>query len=110
MKPLKLPWKKLKEIWPELESLKINKAIEQQIRVNSFYERYTSRQILEIDELEKDKLLKIDNRIDYRKCSGLSNEVKEILAKHKPNNIQEARQLPGMTPAAASILLRFVKK
>ena len=40
---------------------------------------------------------------------GLSNEVKEILSGNKPDNIKEARLLPGMTPAAASILLRFVK-
>ena len=39
-----------------------------------------------------------------------NNEIKEILAKNKPNNIEEAKQLPGMTPAAASILLRYVKK
>jgi tRNA U34 5-carboxymethylaminomethyl modifying enzyme MnmG/GidA len=40
----------------------------------------------------------------------LSNEIKEILRKNKPKSIGEARQLTGMTPAAASILLRFVKK
>ena len=33
-----------------------------------------------------------------------------MLEKHKPKNIGEARLLPGMTPAAANILLRFVKK
>ena len=54
--------------------------------------------------------MKLSEGIDYKKCSGLSNEIKEILTKNKPKSIGEARQLTGMTPAAASILLRFVKK
>ena len=42
--------------------------------------------------------------------SGLSNEVKEVLERHKPQSFGEAKNLPGMTPAAASILLSYVKK
>ena len=102
-------WSKLKKIWPELKTLGINREIENQIKINSFYKRYSERQLNEINDLEKDRLLKIKSSVDYNKCSGLSNEVKEILTTNKPHNIQEARQLPGMTPAAASILLRFVK-
>jgi len=103
-------WENLKQIWPEIGLLKLNKKIEKQIKINSFYDRYSTRQLMEIEELEKDKSLIIKDNIDFRNCSGLSNEIKEILSRHKPANIQEARQLPGMTPAAASILLRFVKK
>ncbi len=103
-------WVKLKEIWPELNSLEIEASTQKQIKIDSFYNRYSERQLNEINSLEKDKDLNIKQGIDYYKCSGLSNEIKEILAKHKPNNIKEARELPGMTPAAASILLRYVKK
>ncbi len=101
---------KLKKIWPEISRIKLNKKIENQIKINSFYQRYSGRQSLEIHELERDKSLKINYNTNYKNCSGLSNEAKEVLTKHKPKNIQEARQLPGMTPAAANILLRFVKK
>ena len=66
--------------------------------------------ITEIDDLDSDKMIKLDSKINYKKCAGLSNEIKEILSRHKPENIAEARVLPGMTPAAASILLRFAKK
>ena len=66
--------------------------------------------MLEIDELKKETALKLNDSINYEKCSGLSNEIKEILRKNKPKSIGEARQLTGMTPAAAAILLRFVKK
>ena len=102
-------WNKLKKVWPVINSLSLDNKIERQIKINSFYDRYSERQKMEILELEKDKSLKISKKIDYKKCSGLSNEVKELLFTHKPNNIKEARLLPGMTPAAASILLRFVK-
>ena len=103
-------WEKLKKMWPELNNLKIDKKIEKQIKANSFYNRYSSKQQQEIDDLDSDKMIKLDSKINYKKCAGLSNEIKEILSRHKPENIAEARVLPGMTPAAASILLRFAKK
>tara|TARA_X000000950_G_scaffold113448_1_gene142760 strand:+ start:2409 stop:4271 length:1863 start_codon:yes stop_codon:yes gene_type:complete len=103
-------WRKLQAIWPELAKLNLNTTIKKQIKSNSFYNRYSNRQELEIRELEKDKSLKIREDVNYQKCSGLSNEAKEVLEANRPNNIQEARLLPGMTPAAANILLRFVKK
>ena len=103
-------WRKLQAIWPKLAKLNLNPTIKKQIKSNSFYNRYSNRQELEIKELEKDNSLIIREDVNYQKCSGLSNEAKEVLEANRPNNIQEARLLPGMTPAAANILLRFVKK
>ena len=103
-------WDLLTKIWPEIGSLKIDYRTRKQIRANSFYERYSNRQLIEINELEKDKDILLRSDIDLSKCEGLSNEIKDILISKSPKNIAEARQLPGMTPAAASILLRYVKK
>ena len=103
-------WQMIESIWPELKSLNLDLKIKKQIKTNAFYDRYVGRHLLEIDELKKEEGLKLNEGIDYKKCSGLSNEIKEILTKNKPKSIGEARQLTGMTPAAASILLRFVKK
>ena len=103
-------WKLIADIWPELKKLRIDKNIAKQIKVNSFYERYSQRNISEIEELNRDKELKINFSKKLDDCSGLSNEVKEILNKHKPKSIGEARELSGMTPAAAAILLRYIKK
>ena len=103
-------WKMIKSIWPELNKLKLNKTIEKQIKTNAFYQRYLEKQLVEIEDLKKEKCLKLHSDINYKNCSGLSNEIKEILDKHKPQNIGEATELPGMTPAAAAILLRFAKK
>jgi len=103
-------WRMLKAIWPELKSLKLNQKIERQIKVNCFYSRYAKRQITEIEELRRDAKLLLKRNINYDECGGLSNEIKEMLNKHRPASIGEARELPGMTPAAAAILLRHLKK
>ena len=60
--------------------------------------------------MKKETELKLHERVDFEKCPGLSNEIKEILRKNKPKSIGEARELPGMTPAAAAILLKYIKK
>ena len=92
------------------KKINIEEKIKKQIKTNAFYSRYTHRQFAEIEELKKDMNLKLSDSINFDKCSGLSNEIKEILKQHKPSSIGEARDLPGMTPAAASLLLRFVKR
>ena len=103
-------WDLIESVWPEIKKLDIEEKIKKQIKTNAFYSRYTHRQFAEIEELKKDMNLKLSDSINFDKCSGLSNEIKEILKQHKPSSIGEARDLPGMTPAAASLLLRFVKR
>ena len=103
-------WKLISSVWPELKKLTLDKKIAKQIKVNSFYERYSQRYLSEIEDLNRDRGLKINLNKKLNDCSGLSNEVKEILNKHRPKSIGEARELPGMTPAAAAILLKYLKK
>ena len=103
-------WKIVENVWPELKSLKINKKIKEQIRISAFYQKYVNRQNKEISSLEQDSRLHLSESIDYENCPGISNEIKEILKSKKPKNIGEASQLPGMAPAAAAILLSFLKK
>ena len=93
-----------------VKTLEFRIRIKKQIKTNAFYERYVGRQVIEIEELKREKEFKLNENIDFDKCSGLSNEIKEILRKNKPKSIGEASQLTGMTPAAATILLRFAKK
>ena len=102
-------WDLLESIWPDLKKMNLDSKIKKQIQTNSFYKKYTKRQLDEINELNQEESLILNKKINYEACSGLSNEIKEILKKHRPKSIGEARVLPGMTPAAASILLRFVK-
>ena len=68
------------------------------------------RQNIELSSLKRDRLLQLKSNIDYDNLSGISNEAKESLKRSEPTNIAEASQLPGMTPAATAILLRYLKK
>ena len=60
--------------------------------------------------LKNDEKLILDEEINYDLCHGLSNEARELLKTRKPKSIGEASRLPGMTPAASNLLLRFLKK
>ena len=68
------------------------------------------RQNKEIKSLKNDEKLILDEEINYDLCHGLSNEARELLKTRKPKSIGEASRLPGMTPAASNLLLRFLKK
>jgi len=103
-------WDIISEIWPQIKEYNLDAKIKKQIRADSFYERYKRRHLIEIAQLEKEEKMLLDKNIDFNKCGGLSNEAKEALNKHNPKNIGEARALPGMTPAATSLLLQFVRK
>jgi len=106
----KSSWSFVTLIWPHLKKLKLSEKEKEQIRITSFYEKYVNRQMEEIKELKKECGLKFKNSFDARKCAGLSNEVKEILLKNSPKTLGEAALLPGMTPSAASLLLKYIKK
>ena len=49
-------WKIIESVWPEVKSLDLDSRTKKQIQTNAFYERYVGRQMLEIDELKKDRI------------------------------------------------------
>ena len=63
-------WQMIQKIWPEIQNLELNKKIKRQIKINSFYNKYSDRQKHEIHELEKDNLLKLSKNLNYNKCQG----------------------------------------
>lgn len=104
-------WDFVEKIWPNINSIiNLSKDEKEKIRVNSFYHRYVKRQNKEIESLKKDTNLILDENIDLEGCAGLSNEAKESLKDKRPKSIGEAARLPGMTPAASNLLLRYLKK
>ena len=103
-------WENLRSIWKEIKHINISEKTIKQITNTAFYSKYTTRLAEEINQLKTEVELKINDNINFRECSGLSNEVKEALERYKPQSFGEAKNLPGMTPAAASILLSYVKK
>jgi tRNA uridine 5-carboxymethylaminomethyl modification enzyme len=82
----------------------------QQIEIQVKYAGYIDRQEDEIAKQLRQELLRIPEDFDYRQISGLSNEVCQKLLSVRPANIGMASRIPGMTPAAISLLLVFLKK
>ena len=69
------------------------------------YEGYIRKELLEVEKAQTYQNLELPENLDYLKVSGLTREVQDKLAKHKPKNIAQAQLIQGITPAAISILI-----
>ena len=96
------------KIWPELE--KINKDVYEQVEIEAKYAGYIKRQLADIEVFKKDENLKIKEDIDYHQIGGLSREMVSKLSTVRPETIGEASRIPGVTPAAITALLGYLKK
>ena len=76
----------------------------------SKYMGYIEKQKREIKKTQKQNNKKIPQDLKYNNISGLSNEVKEKLIKHKPQTIGHASKIEGVTPAAVNLILIQIKK
>jgi len=94
---------------PLKDKLKNKTAIDQ-IEAEIKYTGYIKRQTQEIERLQKSENTPIPNTIDFMKVVGLSNEVKQKLSDARPQTVARASRLPGVTPAAISLLLVHLKK
>ncbi|QUY47021.1 tRNA uridine-5-carboxymethylaminomethyl(34) synthesis enzyme MnmG [Serratia plymuthica] len=82
----------------------------EQVEIQVKYEGYIARQQEEIEKQQRNENTVLPLDLDYRQVSGLSNEVIAKLNDHKPNSIGQASRISGITPAAISILLIWLKK
>jgi len=85
-------------------------AVSEQVEISVKYAGYISRQKGEIEKLRRSESLPIPQDFDYRGVNGLSNEVKQKLMDVMPVSIGQASRVPGVTPAAISLLLIYLKK
>jgi tRNA uridine 5-carboxymethylaminomethyl modification enzyme len=85
-------------------------AVRLQIEVRAKYSGYIERQQDEIDRQRKHEELPLPADLDYANVAGLSNEVRQKLAAAKPDTLGQASRLPGITPAAVSVLLIHLKR
>ena len=86
-----------------------NRQAIQQIEIQAHYSGYLVRQEKEINRLKKMTSKPIPNDINYHRIPGLSNEVREKLLRFRPQTIGQAGRIPGLTPAAISLLLVHLK-
>ncbi len=82
----------------------------EQVEINIKYQGYIDRQLDEIEKLKRNEDTLLPNDLDYADIKGLSNEVVAKLNDIKPESIGQASRISGITPAAISILLIYLKK
>jgi len=99
---------KLRKIWVNIPQF--DKIIDEQVEIDAHYSGYMKRQTHDIAAFKKDEKMSIPDNIDYESFSGLSNEVKSKLKLIRPRTLGQALRIDGVTPAAAILLLAFVKK
>ena len=81
-----------------------------QVEVQAKYSGYLKRQTEEIDRQLRHETLQLPRDLDYAQVGGLSNEVRQRLCDVRPQTLGQAARIPGLTPAAVSLLLIHLKK
>ena len=81
-----------------------------QLEIEARYQGYIERQSREIERQRKHRGTPLPAGLDYSRVHGLSNEVREKLARVRPVSIGQAARISGVTPAAVSLLLVYLKK
>ena len=94
--------------WPELGSL--DAEIAEQIEITGVYSGYLNRQEADIKAFRSDESLMIPDDIIFEEIGGLSNEICSKLKESRPATLGAAARISGVTPAALTALLGFVRK
>jgi tRNA uridine 5-carboxymethylaminomethyl modification enzyme len=81
-----------------------------QVDVQAKYSGYIDRQHEEIERQRRNEETRLPETLDYAAVRGLSNEVRQRLTQHRPATLGQAARIPGLTPAAISILLIHLKR
>ena len=96
------------EAWRAEECLA--EQVKQQVDVQAKYSGYLKRQSQEIDRRQRHEEMQLPADIDYEMVGGLSNEARQGLRAVRPQTLGQAARIPGLTPAAVSLLLVYLKK
>ena len=99
---------RLAEVWPELKALEDDVA--EQLEIKGLYAGYMTRQESDMRSFRKDEALKLPMDLNYGAIGGLSNEIVQKLQAAKPSTLGAAARISGVTPAALTSLLAYVKR
>jgi tRNA uridine 5-carboxymethylaminomethyl modification enzyme len=89
---------------------RLPEQVRAQVEVRAKYAGYIERQEDEIERQRRNEETRLPEDLDYTQVSGLSHEVRQKLSAARPATIGLAGRLPGITPAAVSILIVHLKK
>jgi tRNA uridine 5-carboxymethylaminomethyl modification enzyme len=95
--------------WLDIDD-RLPRQVKAQIEVRAQYAGYIERQQDEIERQQRNEHTHLPEDLDYLQVAGLSNEVRQKLAEARPATVGQASRVPGVTPAAVSILLVHLKK
>ena len=84
--------------------------VAEQVEIQCKYAGYIDRQQEEIERQRRNESTRLPDWLDYAQVRGLSNEVRQKLQTQRPATIGQASRIPGITPAAISLLLVHLKK
>ncbi len=97
---------KVSGLGPGCDDLKVAEQVDVQVR----YAGYLTRQAGEVEKNQRNENTRIPAGFDYGIVQGLSAELREKLLKTLPESVGQASRIPGMTPAAISLLLIYLKR
>lgn len=95
---------------PAVGSPVSDEKVAEQVEIQCKYAGYIDRQQEEIDKQRRNEETRLPEWLDYALVKGFSNEVRQKLQNHRPVTIGQASRIPGITPAAISLLLVHLKK
>ena len=96
--------------FPNSGALVQDEAVIEQIEIQAKYYGYVERQRAEVERRSVEEGQPLPSDLDYASVRGLSKEVQQKLASHRPETIGQAARLSGVTPAAISLLLVHLKR
>ena len=98
----------LARVWPELAALPASVA--EQLEIDARYAGYLARQEADVTAFRRDESLLLPENLDYQQVVGLSIEVREKLTRARPRTLGQAARISGVTPAALTALLGYVRR
>ena len=93
---------------PQLAQVGQANALQTEVEIK--YSGYVQRQLEGVEKFRKMERVSLPDGMDYSAIQGLSREVREKLAQVRPRSLGQAARIPGVTPAAVSLLSVFLKK
>ena len=88
----------------------VRDQVVEQVEIQAKYSGYIDRQFAEVERTRRAETIRLPGDLDYANVKGLSAEVSEKLARQRPETIGQAGRIPGVTPAAVSLLLIHLKR
>ncbi len=105
-----LDYQKISALYAGSDAPVVDPQVAQQIEIKAKYSGYIDRQRDDIERLRRHENTVIPEDFDYSEVKGLSNEVKQKLDEARPTTLARAARTQGVTPAAVSLLLIYLKK